>query len=142
MLRNEHRMPAVRGLTAVVTGLRRGEPPTDQLSRVLADRPHAALLDHASLATAESELRSKRVAPDAVKSRVQFVHDFKGCKSAALCPVLAPPRRKRERRTTRRYATAVPSSSTICPGTARRVTPSIVVVGATPAAPSRPASTP
>ncbi|GAA2946073.1 hypothetical protein GCM10010446_34190 [Streptomyces enissocaesilis] len=30
------------------------------------------------------------------------------------------------------YATAVPSSSTIWPGIASRVTPSIVVVGATP----------
>lgn len=40
------------------------------------------------------------------------------------------------------YATAVPSSSTIWPGIASRVTPSIVVVGATPAAPNRPASTP
>lgn len=40
------------------------------------------------------------------------------------------------------HATAVPSSSTIWPGIARRVTPSMVVVGATLAAPSRPASTP
>jgi len=35
-----------------------------------------------------------------------------------------------------------PSSSTIWPGTASRVTPSIVVVGATPAAPNRAARTP
>ena len=40
------------------------------------------------------------------------------------------------------HATAVPSSSTIWPGTASRVTPSIVVVGATLAAPNRDASTP
>ena len=40
------------------------------------------------------------------------------------------------------HATAVPSSSTIRPGTTSRVTPSIVVVGATPAAPNRDASTP
>lgn len=40
------------------------------------------------------------------------------------------------------HATAVPSSSTISSGIASRVTPSIVVVGATPAAPSRDASTP
>lgn len=41
-----------------------------------------------------------------------------------------------------RYATAVPSSSTIWPGIASLVTSTIVVVGATPAAPSRPASSP
>lgn len=40
------------------------------------------------------------------------------------------------------HATAVPSSSTIWPGIASRVTPSIVVAGATPAAPNRPASAP
>ena len=34
------------------------------------------------------------------------------------------------------YAIAVPSSSTICPEIASRLTPSIVVVGATCAAPS------
>lgn len=39
-------------------------------------------------------------------------------------------------------STAVASSSTSWPGIARRVTPSIVVAGATPAAPNRPASTP
>lgn len=39
------------------------------------------------------------------------------------------------------HATAVPSSSTIRVGIASRVTPSIVVVGATPAAPNRNAST-
>lgn len=39
-------------------------------------------------------------------------------------------------------ATAVPSSSTIRSGIASRVTPSIVVAGATPAAPNRDASTP
>nr|WP_240740465.1 GNAT family N-acetyltransferase [Microbacterium sp. PI-1] len=44
--------------------------------------------------------------------------------------------------TTSGHATAVPSSSAICPGMARRATPSIVVVGATPAAPSLPARTP
>ena len=44
--------------------------------------------------------------------------------------------------TTARHATAVPSSSTIWPGTASRVTPSIVVGGATPAAASRDARTP
>ena len=41
-----------------------------------------------------------------------------------------------------RHATAVPSSSTSWPGTASRVTPSIVVDGATSAAPNRDASTP
>lgn len=46
------------------------------------------------------------------------------------------------RRTRTRQATAVPSSSTISPGIASRVTPSIVLAGATPAAPSRPASVP
>ncbi len=40
------------------------------------------------------------------------------------------------------YETAVPSSSTIRSGIASRVTPSSVVVGATPAAPNRDASTP
>jgi hypothetical protein len=40
------------------------------------------------------------------------------------------------------HATAVPSSSTIKVGIASRVTPSIVVVGATPTAPNRVASTP
>ncbi len=40
------------------------------------------------------------------------------------------------------HATAVPSSSTIRVGSASRVTPSIVVGGAAPAAPSRAASTP
>lgn len=43
---------------------------------------------------------------------------------------------------TSHHATAVPSSSTIRTGIASRVTPSIVVVGATPAAPNREASTP
>ena len=51
-------------------------------------------------------------------------------------------RREQQERQGSPYATAVPSSSTIWPGIARRVTPSIVVVGATPAAPSFPASTP
>lgn len=45
-------------------------------------------------------------------------------------------------RPVRAYPTAVPSSSTCCPGMASLVTPSIVVVGATPATPSRSASTP
>jgi hypothetical protein len=59
------------------------------------------------------------------------------------CPLLEPVRRARAAEKTRsHHATAVPSSSTIWPGIARRVTPSIVVVGATLAAPSRPASTP
>ncbi len=40
------------------------------------------------------------------------------------------------------HATAVPSSSTIRSGIASRATPSIVVAGATPAAPNRDASTP
>lgn len=40
------------------------------------------------------------------------------------------------------HATAVPSSSTIRVGIASRATPSIVVAGATPAAPNRAASTP
>jgi len=40
------------------------------------------------------------------------------------------------------HPTAVPSSSTSWPGIASRVTPSIVVAGATPAAPSRDARTP
>lgn len=40
------------------------------------------------------------------------------------------------------HATAVPSSSTIWPGIASRVTSSIVVVGATPTTPNRAASTP
>ena len=51
-------------------------------------------------------------------------------------------RRSGEGRLMSRYATAVPSSSTIWPGIASLVTPSIVVVGATPAAPNRAASTP
>lgn len=41
-----------------------------------------------------------------------------------------------------RHATAVPSSSTSWPGTASRVTPSMVLAGATPAATNRPASSP
>lgn len=59
------------------------------------------------------------------------------------CPLLAPVRRARAAEEQgSHHATAVPSSSTIWPGIARRVTPSIVVVGETWAAPRRPASTP
>jgi len=59
------------------------------------------------------------------------------------CPLLVPVRPARAAEATRSlHATAVPSSSTIWPGIASRVTPSIVVVGATPAAPNLDASTP
>lgn len=54
-------------------------------------------------------------------------------------PRLRQPCRRRGRS---HHATAVPSSSTIRSGIASRVTPSIVVDGATPAAPNRDASTP
>lgn len=64
-------------------------------------------------------------------------------RKSPTCPLLVPVRPARAAEAARsHHATAVPSSSTIRVGIASRVTPSIVVVGATLAAPNRDASTP
>ncbi len=57
-------------------------------------------------------------------------------------PLLVPPPAALPEAAGSLHATAVPSSSTIRSGIASRVTPSIVVDGATLAAPNRAASTP
>lgn len=143
MLSDEDRMPSVGRLPSVISWCGRSEPLPDQFCRVLSNRGHASLIDHRALFPFEAELRTEALLTDPAQPRIEFIcHHVSQPRNLPLCAARAGNDRHEQHTNAAGYATAVPSSSTIWPGTARRVTPSIVVVGETPAAPSRPARTP
>jgi hypothetical protein len=82
VLRNEHGMPAVGRLTAVVARFGRGQPASDQFLGVSADGRDTAQVDYRAVPAAQPELRAEVVLADPVQPGVQLVH--------RPCPTPAP----------------------------------------------------
>jgi hypothetical protein len=82
VLRDEHGMPAVGRLTAIIARFGRGQPAPDEVLGVSADGRDAAQVDHRAVPAAQPELRAEMVLPDPVQPGVQLVH--------RRCPTPAP----------------------------------------------------
>jgi hypothetical protein len=65
VLRDEHRMAAVRRLLAVLVRLRGSERPGDEVMGVASDHLHATQLDGRAVAGVEVELLAEALTPDA-----------------------------------------------------------------------------
>ena len=74
VLRDEHGMPVIRRLAAVVTRLGRGQPVLDQLFGVFADGRDPSHVDHRSFLATEAKLCAEMVPADLVQPDVQPVH--------------------------------------------------------------------
>ena len=74
MLGDKDRVPAHRGLPAVIHGLGRCQPPDDEIARVIQDHRHTAQPEIGEFLVAEPKTSPERRPAKAVEDTVEIAH--------------------------------------------------------------------